>query len=105
MAVVRCPRRPPGLATLADLYDAPTSCPQPSAAPTTAGYSTVLAVDRLYRLTPFASERERMEHLFALYEKMRAPLEAGMRDEGEAKTEKLSGKDPCCRKRRSLAWR
>ena len=37
------------------------------------------AVDRLYRATPFASERERVEHLFALYEKMRAPLEAGMR--------------------------
>ena len=34
------------------------------------------AVDRLYRRAPFASERERVEHLFALYEKMRAPLEA-----------------------------
>ena len=37
------------------------------------------AVDRLYRPNPFASERERVEHLFALYAKMRAPLEAGMR--------------------------
>ena len=37
------------------------------------------AVDRLYRPTPFSSERERVEHLFALYERMRAPLEAGMR--------------------------
>ncbi len=37
------------------------------------------AVDRLYRPGPFASERERVEHLFALYEKMRAPLEAEMR--------------------------
>ena len=37
------------------------------------------AVDRLYRRTPFSSERERVEHLFTLYEKMRAPLEAGMR--------------------------
>ena len=36
------------------------------------------AVDRLYRPTPFASERERVEHLFMLYEKMSAPLEAGM---------------------------
>ena len=26
--------------------------------------------------TDFTSEREHMEHLFALYEKMRAPLEA-----------------------------
>ena len=38
------------------------------------------AVDRLYRRAPFASERERVEHLFTLYEKMRAPLEAGMRE-------------------------
>ena len=34
------------------------------------------AVDRLYRPGGFASERERVEHLFMLYEKMRAPLEA-----------------------------
>ena len=34
------------------------------------------AVDRLYRKGVFASERERVEHLFMLYEKMRAPLEA-----------------------------
>ena len=34
------------------------------------------AVDRLYRKSGFASERERVEHLFMLYEKMRAPLEA-----------------------------
>ncbi len=32
------------------------------------------AVDQLYRRTGFASERERVEHLFVLYEKMRAPL-------------------------------
>lgn len=32
------------------------------------------AVDRLYRPNGFASERERVEHLFILYEKMRAPL-------------------------------
>ncbi len=34
------------------------------------------AVDRLYRPGGFASERERVEHLFLLYEKMQAPLEA-----------------------------
>ena len=34
------------------------------------------AVDRLYRAARFTSERERVEHLFALYEKMRAPLDA-----------------------------
>ncbi len=36
------------------------------------------AVDRLYRRKVFATERERVEHLFALYEKMRAPLAARM---------------------------
>ena len=41
---------------------------------------TVL-VDRLYRRrTGFASERERVEHLFMLYEEIRAkPLEAAMK--------------------------
>ncbi len=32
------------------------------------------AVDRLYRPSGFASDRERVEHLFALYEAMVAPL-------------------------------
>ncbi len=30
---------------------------------------------RLYRRTGFATKRKRVEHLFTLYEKMRAPLE------------------------------
>ena len=34
------------------------------------------AVDRLYRRSGFASERERVEHLLGLYEKMVAPLAA-----------------------------
>ena len=34
------------------------------------------AVDRLYRRPPFASERERVEHHFGLYERLRAPLAA-----------------------------
>ena len=46
------------------------------------------AVDRLYRRGGFASERERVEHLFMLYERMRAPLEA--RREGEAETPALA---------------
>jgi len=37
------------------------------------------AVDRLYRRSGFASERERVEHLFILYEKIRAPLAPKMR--------------------------
>ena len=37
------------------------------------------AVDRLYRAKGFASEHERVEHLFMLYEKIRAPLAAAMK--------------------------
>ena len=37
------------------------------------------AVDRLYRRSPFSSDRERVEHLFGLYEKMMAPLAANTR--------------------------
>ena len=44
------------------------------------------AVDRLYRRMGAAFERERVEQLFMLYEKMRAPLEAGM----EAKPQRRS---------------
>ncbi len=32
------------------------------------------AVDRCYRSQPFESDRQRVEHLFALYEKLTAPL-------------------------------
>jgi hypothetical protein len=47
------------------------------------------AVDWLHRLGGFASEHERAEHLFMLYEKMRAPLEAARqnRDDGRADRE------------------
>ena len=62
-------------ATLADLYDPDLMPPDLRRA----HRNLDRAVDRLYRRGPFASERERVEHLFALYEKMRAPLEAGMR--------------------------
>jgi hypothetical protein len=34
------------------------------------------AVDGLYKRGGFASDRERVEYLFALYEKLVAPLEA-----------------------------
>ena len=40
----------------------------------TAHRSLDRAVDRLYRRSGFTSERERIEHLFMLYEKIRAPL-------------------------------
>ena len=59
-------------ATLAELYD-------PDLMPVglrRAHQAVDRAVDRLYRRTRFASERERAEHLFMLYEQMQAPLHA-----------------------------
>ena len=61
-------------ATLADLYD-PNSMPPDLRK---AHQALDRAVDRLYRRTGFASERERVEHLFMLYEKMSTPLKAAM---------------------------
>ena len=60
-------------ATLADLYDPDLMPP----ALRRAHRAIDRAVDRLYRRTGFASERERAEHLFMLYEKMRIPLGIG----------------------------
>ena len=65
----------PGV-TLADLYDPDLMPPKLRKAHT----ALDRAVDRLYRPGGFASERERVEHLFSLYEKMMAPLEAEMRE-------------------------
>ena len=57
-------------ATLADLYDPDLMPPNLRAAHTPLDR----AVDRLYRPSGFASDRERVEHLFGLYETMVAPL-------------------------------
>ena len=62
-------------ATLADLYDPRSNAPKLRRA----HQRLDRAVDRLYRVNGFSSERERVEHLFTLYEKMRAPLTAKMR--------------------------
>lgn len=59
-------------ATLADLYDPLTMPPDLRRAHT----ALDRAVDRLYRKEGFASERERVEHLFMLYERLQAPLAA-----------------------------
>ena len=59
-------------ACLADLYD-------PDLMPSNlrkAHQALDRAVDRLYRRGGFASDRERVEHLFGLYEKAVAPLAA-----------------------------
>ncbi len=59
-------------ATLADLYD-----PDLMPADLRKAHQTLdRAVDRLYRRNAFTSDRERVEHLFGLYEKMLAPLTA-----------------------------
>ncbi len=57
-------------ATLADLYEPLTMPP----ALVKAHANLDRAVDRCYRPQPFDSDRQRVEHLFALYEKLTAPL-------------------------------
>lgn len=57
-------------ATLADLYDPDLMPPNLRAAHT----ALDRAVDKLYRPAGFNSDRERVEHLFTLYESMQAPL-------------------------------
>ena len=59
-------------ATLTDLYDPDLMPPHLRRA----HQALDKAVDKLYRRTNFSSERERVEHLFALYEKMYSPLES-----------------------------
>lgn len=61
-------------ATLADLYD-PDTMPNDLRK---AHRALDDAVDRLYRKEPFASDRERVEHLFMLYEKLTAPMLAAV---------------------------
>ena len=56
-------------ATLADLYDPDLMPPNLRRA----HHVLDRAVDRLYRRKRFTSERERVEHLFALYERMQKP--------------------------------
>ncbi|MDE0152701.1 MAG: class I SAM-dependent DNA methyltransferase [Gammaproteobacteria bacterium] len=59
-------------ATLADLYDPDLMPPNLLRA----HQALDRAVDKLYRRKGFGSKRERIEHLFMLYEQAQAPLEA-----------------------------
>jgi len=72
-------------ATLADLYD-PDLMPSDLRR---AHHALDRAVDRLYRTRKFISERERVEHLFALYERLRAPLTASAKKKGRRRTRRL----------------
>jgi hypothetical protein len=60
--------------TLADLYD-PNTMPSDLRR---AHKALDGAVDKLYRPAGFTSDRERVEHLFTLYEKLTAPALAAM---------------------------
>ena len=71
-------------ATLANLYDPDLMPPNLRRAHQALDH----AVDRLYTRSGFASERERVEHLFALYEKMRAPLFAGAKRKPKRRRER-----------------
>ena len=73
-------------ATLADLYD-------PDVMPADlrrAHHELDRAGDRLYRPRKFSSERERVEHLFTLYERMRAPLTAVAKKKRRRRTIRVS---------------
>ncbi len=59
-------------ASLADLYDTDAMHPELRKA----HHELDAAIDRLYRSTAFTSDRERVEHLFGLYEKLIMPLAA-----------------------------
>lgn len=63
---------PAGTSTLADLYD-PIAMP-PALAKAHADLDR--AVEKCYRKEPFGSDRERVEYLFSLYERITAPLAA-----------------------------
>lgn len=62
-------------ATLADLYDANAMKPELRKA----HQALDRAVDALYKRSGFASDRERVEHLFKLYEGLAVPLDAASR--------------------------
>jgi hypothetical protein len=68
-------------ATLADLYD-PLTMPAPLLK---AHQALDRAVDRCYRPEPFPSDRHRVEYLFALYEKLTAPLVAAAKAKAKRK--------------------
>ena len=69
-------------ATLADLYDPDLMPPNLRRA----HHALDRAVNRLYRRARFMSERERVEYLFALYERLQAPLAAKAAGKGKHRT-------------------
>ena len=74
-------------ATLADLYDPDLMPPSLRRA----HQALDRAVDRLYRPRKFSSERERVEHLFTLYERLRTPLAAAKKKRRRRRVIRVSG--------------
>jgi hypothetical protein len=72
--VLEARRQFPG-ATLADLYDSDVMKPQLRQA----HRALDAAVGKLYRAAPFTGDRDRVEHLFGLYEGLVAPLAGASR--------------------------
>ena len=86
----RKPYLPPeGEGTLADLYD-PLTMPAKLAS---AHAELDLAVDRCYRPEKFRSSGERVEHLFALYERAAAPLFPAAAKGGKGRPKASTGKN------------
>ena len=75
-------------ATLADLYNPDLMPPNLRRA----HQALDRAVDRLYRRPRFASERERVEHLFMLYEKLHAPLTAATKARSKGRRRNIQGR-------------
>ncbi len=74
--------------SLADLYDPGTMPANLRKAHT----ALDAPVDRLYRRAPFESDRDRVEHLFGLYEKLVNPLsDAAKQNKRVARKAKKSG--------------
>jgi hypothetical protein len=69
-------------ATLADLYDADAMPP-----PLRKAHRALdEAVDKIYRSAAFTGDRDRVEHLFGLYERLVVPLVAASRPKGRRST-------------------
>ena len=76
-------------ATLAELYDPELTPPNLRKA----HQALDRTVDQLYRRAGFATERERVEHLFALYERMYKPLTAAtMKPKRRSRTRPMRSK-------------
>jgi hypothetical protein len=93
----RRPHLPPrGLATLADLYN-PLTMPRELVR---AHAELDRAVEKCYRSEPFHSDRQRVEFLFSLYEKLTAPL-LPVTPKARGRRSKSAGTSPLAKRQRT----